>query len=509
MKKKVFRNLRVLGLVMALALFLSTQAMAAQTAKYVFLMIGDGMALPQINAAEVYLQAVNEGHPGLQKLSFSRMPAQGLNTTYSANAFITDSAAAATALACGYKTNSGVIAMDPTKKMSFKTIAEMAKEKGMKVGIVSSVSIDHATPACFYAHEPTRKNYYEIDMALAKSNFDYFAGGGLKKPTGPGKDKESAYDVAEENGFTVTRTVEGFKALESGAGKVFAVSPTLDRSKAMDYAIDGQPITLSEFTEKGIELLDNPKGFFMMVEGGKIDWACHANDAGSAIRDTLAFDDAVAKVMAFAEKHPGETLIVVTGDHECGGLTLGFAGTKYASYFETLAGQTMSYIGFDKILDAYREKTSTGKADMEDFASPIQKAFGLLMLSEEERVKLEELAEGGDKAAQAKLALTLNEFEMEELKEAFVRSMMGDQVHAKDEYTYLMYGGYEPFTVALTHTLNHKAGLAWTSYSHTGVPVPTFAMGVDADLFQGYYDNTDVAKKMMEAMGFKPSVAGK
>lgn len=243
MMKRFFRNFRVLGLVMALVLLVSSQALAAQGAKYVFLFIGDGMALPQINAAEVYLQAVNEGKPGLQKLHLTQMPAQGLTTTYSANAFITDSAAAATALACGYKTNSGVIAMDPAKKVPFKTVAEMAKESGMKVGIVSSVSIDHATPACFYAHEPTRKNYYEIDMALAKSDFDYFAGGGLKKPTDPGKDKPSAYDVARENGFTVTRTVEDFQALEPGVGKAFAVSPALDGSKAMDYQIDGQPIT--------------------------------------------------------------------------------------------------------------------------------------------------------------------------------------------------------------------------------------------------------------------------
>lgn len=509
MMKKLFRNFRVLGLVMALALLVSSQATAAQSAKYVFMFIGDGMALPQINAAEVYLQAVNDGKPGLQKLRLAQMPAQGLTTTYSANAFITDSAAAATALACGYKTNSGVIAMDPSKKMSYKSIAEMAKEKGMKVGIVSSVSIDHATPACFYSHEPTRKNYYEIGMALATSDFDYFAGGGLKKPTGPKKDKESAYEVARKNGFTVTRSVEEFQALKPGVGKVFAVSPKLDGDKALDYKIDGQPITLADFTEKGIELLDNPRGFFMMVEGGKIDWACHANDAGAAIQDTLAFDDAVAKALDFARQYPNDTLIVVTGDHECGGLTIGFAGTQYDSFFSVLADQKMSYIGFDKVLAGYREKTPADKADMKDLAPVVQDAFGLLVLSDEEKSTLTKMADLGDKEARAKLGMSLSDLELVQLNEAFIRSMLGEQVHAEDEYTYLMYGGYEPFTVALTHVLNHKAGLAWTSYSHTGVPVPTFAQGVGATLFQGYYDNTDVAKKVMEVMGFQPAVAGK
>lgn len=509
MMKRMFRNLRVLGLITVLALLVSSQALAAQSAKYVFLLIGDGMALPQINAAEVYLQAVNEGKPGLQKLHLTQLPAQGLTTTYSANAFITDSAAAATALACGYKTNSGVIAMDPTKKKTFKTIAEMAKESGMKVGIVSSVSIDHATPACFYAHEPTRKNYYEIDMALANSNFDYFAGGGLKKPTGPKKDKESAYEVARENGFTVTRTVEAFRALKPGMGKVFAVSPALDGDKALDYEIDGQPISLADFTAKGIELLDNSHGFFMMVEGGKIDWACHANDAASAIRDTLAFDDVVAEALAFAEKHPNETLIVVTGDHECGGLTLGFAGTKYDSSFASLAGQKMSYDAFDKVLEAYRKTTPAEKANMKDLAGSVEDAFGLTMLSDGEKSTLEKLAKLGDGEARVKLALSLTDLEMQELNEAFIRSMLGEEAHSKDDYTYLMYGGYEPFTVALTHALNHKAGLSWTSYSHTGVPVPTFAQGVGATLFQGYYDNTDLAKKMMEIMGFQPTVAAR
>jgi alkaline phosphatase len=131
-------------------------------AKYVFCFIGYGMGLPQINAAEIYLAATSGSEIGVNKLSFTQFPAQGLTTTYSSDSFITDSAAAATAIATGYKTNSGVISMNSSKTENLRTIAEMALEKGMKVGIVSSVSIDHATPACFYAHNPSRKNYYEI-----------------------------------------------------------------------------------------------------------------------------------------------------------------------------------------------------------------------------------------------------------------------------------------------------------------------------------------------------------
>lgn len=153
--------------------------------KYIFLFIGDGMGLPQRNAAEIYLVSTEKiaTAPGLAtetKLVMNTFPAQGMSTTYAADRLITGSAAAATALATGYKTNIGVINLDPTKTKKFKTIAEMAKESGMKIGIISSVSIDHATPAGFYAHQPSRGNYYEIAVEMAKSDFDYFAGGETK-----------------------------------------------------------------------------------------------------------------------------------------------------------------------------------------------------------------------------------------------------------------------------------------------------------------------------------------
>ncbi len=452
-----------------------------------------------MNAAEIYLQGSKTDEPGIQKLHITEMPYQGLTTTYAADAFITDSAAAGTALACGFKTNSGVISMDPSKTREYKTVAEVAREKGMKVGLVSSVSIDHATPACFYAHQPTRKNYHEIGLELAESDFDYFAGGGLKKPVSP-DGAVDAYKVAIEKGFTVTRTLEEFTALEPGTGKVFAVSPELDPDMALEYSIDNQPLTLEDFTQKGIELLDGPEGFFMMVEGGKIDWACHANDAVAAIKDTLAFDDAVAVALDFAMEHPDETLVVVTGDHECGGLTIGFAGTKYGTYLDYLSRQSMSYIGFDKVLDDYRRNIIPEEADLADLKEAIKGAFGLVILSEQERAELEALAKTGDEEAADRLQFALNARELQAIEKAFSRSMQKKTEKADYAETYLIYGGYEPLTVSLTHTLNNKAGLAWTSYSHTGVPVPTFAQGPGADSFTGYYDNTDVGKNLLNLL---------
>ena len=138
--------------------------------------------------------------------------------------------------------------------------------------------------------------------------------------------------------------------MKPGLGKVIAMNKIVDRDAAMYYTLDQRDskdhVTLAEYLSKGIELLDNPNGFFMMVEGGKIDWACHANDAASSIRDTLALDEAVARAVSFYEKHPTETLIVVTGDHETGGMTIGFAGTQYSSFMDKIQYQKMSYIEF-------------------------------------------------------------------------------------------------------------------------------------------------------------------
>jgi len=214
-----------------------------------------------------------------------------------------------------------------------------------------------------------------------------------------------------------------------------------------------------------------------MVEGGKIDWACHANDAAASIMDTIAFDNAVSEAVAFAEKHPEDTLIVVTGDHETGGMTLGFAGTKYSTSFDKIAAQKQSYVAFgDKVLTPYKKSVDKSKAKIEDLLPAIEDAFGLTYDS-------------------------LTPFQKEELGVAFQRSIGNEVVRPVQEDQYLLYGGYEPLTVKITQIVNQNAGLGWTSYSHTGVPVPTFAKGAAQELFSGYFDNTDIFRKLAAAMG--------
>ncbi|MHC1712310.1 MAG: alkaline phosphatase [Solidesulfovibrio sp.] len=488
----------------------SARADSGANPKYVFLFIGDGLAMTQRSAAEYFLAARDgKPEPGIVKLAMNKLPVQGMTTTYSLNSIITDSGAAGTALACGVKTYNGAIGVDGAKN-SVPTVAEKARDKGMKVGIVSSVSLDHATPASFYAHQHSRNNYYEIALDAAKSGFDYFGGGGFKDPAGKKSKKEgekqNALEALKAAGYTVADSRQPILDAKPGA-KLVALNPELDADKALPYALDGDKtgLTLAEYTAKGIELLNNPKGFFFMVEGGKIDWACHANDAAASIADTIAFDAAVAEAVKFAEAHPKETLIVVTGDHECGGLTLGFAGTRYGNYYEYLKSQKDSFEGFTAALAAYKKTHDATSAKFEDVVPMIKESFGLIVptAADLEAMKTAPKADENTTSPSDPHGLYLKEFELTAVKDAFARSMQNEKEKSGNEMDYRAYGGYEPLAVTLTHILDNKAGIGWTSYSHTGVPVVTSATGPGAEAFSGYYDNTDLAKKIMTALGEK------
>jgi alkaline phosphatase len=495
-------------------------AQAAQTApkaKYIFLFIGDGMGVAQRNAAELYLAAMSKdkNRPETTHLVMNSFPAQGMTTTYDLSSIITDSASAGTALASGHKTISGTINMDPNFKEKYTTIAEIAKQEGWKIGIVSTVSLDHATPASFYAHQASRKNYYDIAVELAKSNFDYFAGGGFLQPTGSKGSYLSIFDIAKNMGYTYVNSRAAFDKLAAGAGKTLVINPNLEDEQSMNYAMDAQKgeISLADLTQKGIELLDNPTGFFMMVEGGKIDWSCHANDAAASIKDTLAFDDSIAKAVEFYKAHPDETLILVTGDHETGGLTIGFAGTGYSNYISNIQYQTSSYIAFNQQIAEYKKTHDAKSAKFEDMIPVIQQNFGLSIVADDAYQALKDAVAKGAKTdasdadkkaakeASAQLLMTVSPAERGVIESAFQASMMSAEERAKISGVDLLYGGYEPLSVKLTTILNNKSGLGWTTYSHTGVPVMTSAIGVGAETFNGYYDNTDIFKKMMAIAG--------
>jgi alkaline phosphatase len=229
----------------------------------------------------------------------------------------------------------------------------------------------------------------------------------------------------------------------------------------------------------------------------------------SSIGDTVALDKAVVEAVRFYAKHPGETAIIVTGDHETGGMSIGFAGTKYESYHDRLQAQKMSYVAFTEHMKAYRTAHAPGsgqEARFEDMVPLMEEFFGLRLASADE---LAALAKGQARGPYAKgkegYGLVLKEYEEKSLREAFARSMAGDKERSANEVEYLLYGDYDPFVVTLTHILDRKSGIAWTTYAHTGVPVITSAMGAGAETFGGYYDNTDIFRKMVSIMGLTAS----
>ena len=301
--------------------------------KYVFLFIGDGMSYPQIQMTNYFLSAnAAQENPEMvtvdgeekqalsskNNLTMLSFPVSGSAQTYDSTSFAPDSASTATSIATGYKTWSGSINVSTDFTQEYETIAEKLKsQKDYKIGIISSVNINHATPAAFYAHQESRSNYYEIGEEMIESGFDYFAGGALLEPTGPDEDKEDLYARAEQAGYQVVRTQAEAEALTADSGKALLIDEHLADSDSMAYGLDLQEgqWSLADYVDKGIEMLDNDTGFFMMVEGGKIDWACHANDAGSTLSDTIELDEAVEQAVEFYKEHPDETLILVTGDH--------------------------------------------------------------------------------------------------------------------------------------------------------------------------------------------------
>lgn len=452
--------------------------------KYIFLFIGDGMGTAQIQSARFYQGTVtNNGAITEAELSFTQFPEVGSVTTYDSTSFCPDSASTATSIASGKKTESGVINMCPwTRDVPYETIAEkLHKQKGYKVGIVSTVNIDHATPAAFYAHQKTRKNYYQIGVELANSGFEYFAGGEFQKVNGDGTGPNN-HEVAAQAGYNVVTTQAGAAALKAGAGKTLIIAENLGDGKAMNYAMDAAngEWQLTDYVKKGIELLNNKKGFFLMTESGKIDWACHANDAASTIHDTQALADAVQVAIDFAKEHADETLILVTSDHETGGLTIGFAGTDYDTYLDLLESQKISYAKFDS---DYVSRYKEDKTSFEDVLKDVEALFGLKPQGEE-----------GDK-------LVLTDYELEQLRAAYEKSVNGTAASQYEQEEYVLYGTYEPLSVTLTHIINNKSGISFTSYSHTGLPVAVLAHGVNAGQFNGYYDNTQIYHKLAGMLG--------
>lgn len=470
MKQVIRRHVAVL-----LGIFL-VSTVWAQQAKYVFYFIGDGMGVNQVNGAEMYL-AEQEGRIGVKPLLFTTFPAGTMATTFSATNSVTDSSAAGTALATGEKTYNGAVSMDDDKNV-LSTVAERAKKAGRKVGIATSVSVDHATPAAFYAHQPNRSRYYEIALDLPKTGFDFYAGSGFLKPTTTADKKEApnVFPIIEEAGYTIARGLDEYKEKAADAKKMILIQKEGAEPSFLPYAIDHEEgdLTLPEITESAVSFLSkgNKKGFFLMVEGGKIDWACHSNDPVTVFEEVIDLDNAVRVAYEFYKKHPKETLIVVTADHETGGMGLGIG--KYELHLKSLLNQKQSQDLLSKAITDLR-KDKAGKASWNEIKDLLTEKMGFWK----------------------ELPLTWEQEKM--LRDEYEQSFVKNKVVFEES----LYSRTEPLAAAARKVMSQIAMVGWTSSSHTAGYVPVFAIGAGADLFTGKMDNTEIPKRIAKAAGYK------
>ena len=451
MKQVIRRHVAVL-----LVIFL-VSTVWAQQAKYVFYFIGDGMGVNQVNGAEMYL-AEQEGRIGVKPLLFTTFPA-------------------GTALATGEKTYNGAVSMDDDKNV-LSTVAERAKKAGRKVGIATSVSVDHATPAAFYAHQPNRSRYYEIALDLPKAGFDFYAGSGFLKPTTTADKKEApnVFPIIEEAGYTIARGLDEYKEKAADAKKMILIQKEGAEPSCLPYAIDHEEgdLTLPEITESAVSFLSkgNKKGFFLMVEGGKIDWACHSNDPVTVFEEVIDLDNAVRVAYEFYKKHPKETLIVVTADHETGGMGLGIG--KYELHLKSLLNQKQSQDLLSKAITDLR-KDKAGKASWNEIKDLLTEKMGFWK----------------------ELPLTWEQEKM--LRDEYEQSFVKNKVVFEES----LYARTEPLAAAARKVMSQIAMVGWTSSSHTAGYVPVFAIGAGADLFTGKMDNTEIPKRIAKAAGYK------
>lgn len=450
----------------------------AQEAKYVFYFIGDGMGVNQVQGAEFY-QGELEGKIGITPLQFTQFPYSTIATTFSATNRVTDSAAAGTALATGNKTKNGAIGVLKDLETPVNSVAVWAKNSGKRVGIATSVSIDHATPAAFYAHAAGRGSYYEIGKDLYETGFDFYAGSDFLQP----EDKKNThaanlYDLAEQNGYTIARGYKDYLKKSKKANKMILFqseeASKTDRT-AIPYAIDRTKadLTLQDITRSAVNFLskDTSKGFFLMVEGGKIDWACHSNDAATVFQEIIDFDNAIKVAYEFYAQHPDETLIVITADHETGGIVLGTG--PYQLNLQVLKNQKVSESGFTRIVNQLRKKTNN-QVSWEQLVQVLKENFGFW-----DTVKLSDKQEA-------------------RLKAVYEKSLKNQQMSLeKSEYAQ-----DEPIAAEAKRIIDEIALIGWTSGGHSAGYVPVFAAGTGADLFQGRIDNTEIPVKIAKAAGY-------
>lgn len=443
-----------------------------QGPRYIFYFIGDGMGMGPVMTAQAYNREILKNDQPLLMMQF---PVVSWCMTYSASHSITDSAAAGTALSTGHKTKNGMLGMDPDT-VSVTSIARQFKDAGYGVGIVTSVAPDDATPGAFYAHVPYRKMYYDIDIQAARSGYDFLAGAGLLGTVTADGDSTDVLDVMAEQGVQMIYGPDEITRINSD--KVFLVNPRGTSPYNIGYTIDsiGGVLTLPLIAETCLEHLErvSPDRFFMMVEGGNIDHALHGNDGGAAVKEVLNFDQALKVAYDFYLAHPDETLILVTADHDTGGMVNVHSRT----------GQHMPLGVFD-----------WQKVSKEEFSN-----YCKSLLRDRRVYRWEDMQEYLEQNLGLFTHIPVSEERLESLKKMFNDTF--EMRNSADQKT--LYASFNAFAVEVFKLVNDAAGAAFTTVGHSGNPVPVFAVGVGSDEFKGLNNNSDLPAKIRRLCGLAP-----
>ena len=441
--------------------------------KYVFYFIGDGMSFNHILGTEQY-NAAKENKSEVERLNFMRFETRNFVTNYSASNLVTDSAAAGTALATGIKTANAYIGVDINGN-ELRSLGDVASEMGYKVGLVTNVGINHATPSCFYGHTADRFGFPKLVDDYIASDVAFIAGSTIMDmKSGPSDPKYQPVTTAElaervrNAGIFLTCNAE-----EAGnvQGERVVLVANDKENKHVPYVIDrkGGELTLLDCSRAAIKYLSNNSkdGFFLMIEGGKLDYAAHEQDAVTTFHEVNEFAQAVGLALEFAKQHPDETLIVVTSDHETGGMSLGW--DHYEIRMNLLTAQKASAIAVTKTIQKMRAE---GKRNWSEYKQVLSDSFGLWTLvpvSKEDEAQLKH-----------------------DFYNIFMKwGPMVDGLYNKSEF--LVYDAIR--------ILNKAASIDWTSMYHTGMYTPLFAKGAGEKLFLDCRDQTDIPKTIAKLIG--------
>lgn len=448
----------------------------AKKAKYIFYFIGDGMGFGGVTAAQDYIQYVRKEKEPLLMLRF---PVAAQVRTFSANSPVTDSSAGGTALSTGSKANNYTVGINANGEPVYSISTDFLKA-GYEVGITTNVTIDDATPSAFYAHSSQRSDYTSIMNQAIGTGIKFYGG---SKFRGLEKSPELTPEFnkkMKKDGYRFVTGIEEFKSLPSFNGKtvMYAKNPYGHNS---GYTIDSlaNHTTVADFTTACLATLeanlkvDNAPGFFMMVEAGNIDWAAHASDGGAVIKEIINMQEGIQIAYRFYEQHPDETLIVVTADHETGGMSVGRMDNKTNINLQYADYQRISKDNFE---DFCRDNYGPGSSrNWDDMKKALSEKLGFWS------------------------GVPISDKETEKLKEMFNKTF----VDRNTDDTETLYKNFNSFAVVVFDIFNKHLGTGFTTSAHTGSFVPLYAIGAGSELFTGNLNNIEVPMLILKAAGLE------